>query len=671
VPLPFEMKRFCLYIFLLSCFLSFPSYSQNIDSLWTVFRNKKNPDSVRFSAFNDIAWEYLYTNPDSAFILGKEELEMARAKKLKNWESKSLNTVGASFQVRGNYTKAIEYYLESLKIREEMGDKKGVAASLANIGSIYISLDKYDKALDYELKAMRVCSESDDKAGLASTFNNLGLIYTNLGDNNKSLEYTRSSLVLYTELNDKYGMSAAYANMGEIHLRTKEYDKAVEFLTKSLEISDEEGNSTASAKTLASIASANLKQKKYPQAIEWALKAKKLARESGNLSAEKQAVGSLSTAYKATNNTKLALEYFEEFKVLEDSIKSEANQREIERKELIFEFDKKAAADSVKNAEAQKVKDAMIMAKEAQIDQDTTEKIALTGGLVLLFVGGFVLYNRFRIIKKQKLIIEAKNKETEEQKLIIEEKQKEILSSISYAKRLQEAILPPQSLLSQFLPNSFFIYKPKDIVAGDFYWLEHIDDLVLFAAADCTGHGVPGAMVSVVCSNALNRAVKEFGFTDPGKILDKTRELVAETFERSENEVKDGMDISICVLNNKTKVLQWAGANNPLWIIKDGQFTEFKPNKQPIGKVDNAKPYSTHTIQLKQGDLIYVFTDGYVDQFGGPDGKKYKHKQFGELLISHHHKLISEQKEILIESFNAWKGNLEQVDDVCVIGIKI
>ncbi|MGZ6540351.1 MAG: PP2C family protein-serine/threonine phosphatase, partial [Bacteroidia bacterium] len=307
--------------------------------------------------------------------------------------------------------------------------------------------------------------------------------------------------------------------------------------------------------------------------------------------------------------------------------------------------------------------------------QDKTQKWALYGGVFLLVVFGGITYNRFRIISRQKNIIEIKNKETEVQKTIIEEKQKEILASISYAKRLQEAILPPHNLIKQFLPDSFFFYKPKDIVAGDFYWLEVTNDkdpeLILFAAADCTGHGVPGAMVSVVCSNALNRTVKEFGITDPGKILDKVSELVVETFEKSESEVNDGMDISICSFNKKTNELKWSGANNPLWIIRNKGMIEYKPNKQPIGKVDAPAPFNTHTIQLQKNDIIYIFTDGYADQFGGEKGKKYKLSSLQELFLSNCSLSMPEQLKAVSEALKNWQGNIDQVDDILVMGIKI
>jgi serine phosphatase RsbU (regulator of sigma subunit) len=224
-------------------------------------------------------------------------------------------------------------------------------------------------------------------------------------------------------------------------------------------------------------------------------------------------------------------------------------------------------------------------------------------------------------------------------------------------------------VVKEYLQESFILYKPKDIVAGDFYWMEHKDGKVLFAAADCTGHGVPGAMVSVVCNNGLNRSVREYGLTSPGEILDKTREIVVQEFEKSEEEVKDGMDIALCSLEGNK--LQYAGANNPLWIIRNGEIIETKANKQPIGQFDNPEPYTTHGFDLEQGDSLYIFSDGYVDQFGGEKGKKFKARAFRELLLSIQDKVMEEQKTIIDATFETWKGALEQIDDVCVIGVKI
>ena len=272
--------------------------------------------------------------------------------------------------------------------------------------------------------------------------------------------------------------------------------------------------------------------------------------------------------------------------------------------------------------------------------------------------------------------------EIEEQKQRVEEKNMEITESITYAKRIQEAILPPAEKFRKYLPESFVLYLPKDIVAGDFYWLETADidsaqSVVLFAAADCTGHGVPGAMVSVICNNALNRSVREYGLSDPGRILDKTREIVISEFEKSEEEVKDGMDISLCSLRLRSDcnsaMLSWAGANNPLWIIRKGvgEVEEVRADKQPIGKYTDPKPFTTHTIELQKGDTIYVFTDGFQDQFGGNKGKKFKATNFKKYLLTIQDQSIEKHTQLIDKVFENWRGPIEQIDDVCVIGVRI
>lgn len=259
------------------------------------------------------------------------------------------------------------------------------------------------------------------------------------------------------------------------------------------------------------------------------------------------------------------------------------------------------------------------------------------------------------------------------QKEMVEEKNKEIVDSINYALRLQKAILPTTTKVKAALPDSFVLFKPKDIVSGDFYWMYEYDEQVLIAAVDCTGHGVPGAMVSVVGANSLDRCVKEFKLQEPNKILDKLCDMVIETFESSDHEVKDGMDITLCSVNLKTRKIKYAGAHNPLWIVKHDslEVVETKADKQPIGKFDYRKDFTNHEIQLEKGDCIYMFSDGYADQFGGPGGKKFKYKSLMTVLQNIHHKSMHEQHEILNEEFETWRGSLEQIDDVCVIGIRV
>ena len=324
--------------------------------------------------------------------------------------------------------------------------------------------------------------------------------------------------------------------------------------------------------------------------------------------------------------------------------------------------------------------------------------------IFILFI--LVQWRTFKLKKRQKKLendinlatneIKSQKIEVEQQKEVIEETHKEITDSINYAKRLQDAILPSINDIDKYIPENFILFKPKDVVSGDFYWMETIKanktkenfNTILIASADCTGHGVPGALVSIVCSNALNRTVNEFNIIEPAEILNKTRDLVIETFAKSGEEVKDGMDIALCSISNNS--VTFSGANNPLWIVRkteliteeqkqarstfiDNEYSliEYKANKQPIGLYEGMKPFTQKEIKVYKGDVLYFFTDGYADQFGGVKGKKFKYKPFKKLLLKHHYKSMPEQKKYINNAFEEWKGDLEQIDDVCIIAIKI
>lgn len=266
-----------------------------------------------------------------------------------------------------------------------------------------------------------------------------------------------------------------------------------------------------------------------------------------------------------------------------------------------------------------------------------------------------------------------RTEELTQQKILLEVKNKEVTDSINYAKRLQHAILPDVEEIHEALGECFLLYKPKDIVSGDFYWIFRDGDDILVATVDCTGHGVPGAMVSVVGANSLDRCVKEFGLRQPAEILEKLNDLVTLTFETEHYEVRDGMDISLAKLNWRTLELEYAGAHNPLWIIPaHGQeLLETKANKQPIGKYEYRKPFTNHTFQLKGGDAVYLFSDGFADQFGGPLGKKFKYSTLKKLILENCRLPMNEQHAILDDTFESWRGDLEQNDDVCMIAFRI
>lgn len=355
------------------------------------------------------------------------------------------------------------------------------------------------------------------------------------------------------------------------------------------------------------------------------------------------------------------------------------------------------------NEEEIKKQNAILSQKEAMIKE---QKGTIAGQKNLIYIGvvfslaiiliAFLIWRNYRQKKLVNLQLEEKNTLIQKQKVLVEEKNREIVDSIQYAKRLQDAILPAPKLVRQWLSESFILFKPKDIVAGDFYWMDSMGDEVIFAAADCTGHGVPGAMVSVVCANALRNSVRELGIADPGAVLDHTREQVIAQFDQSEADVKDGMDVALCTLNTRTREFKFAGANNPLWVIskasnykefveavgkrasyldaetgEDIRLVEIKGDKQPIGVFDDKKPFQTVSMHLEEGDIIYVFSDGFADQFGGPKGKKLKYKPFKQLLMNNHSKPMAEQRDIIDHAFEDWRGDHEQIDDVCVIGVRV
>lgn len=265
-----------------------------------------------------------------------------------------------------------------------------------------------------------------------------------------------------------------------------------------------------------------------------------------------------------------------------------------------------------------------------------------------------------------------RTRELQEQKVIVESKNHEIVESIQYARFIQQALLPLESeIQAGFDENAFVYYAPKDIIAGDFFWFEKRDNKSWFAVADCTGHGVPGAMVSVLCINALAQSLATNSNQSTGELLDQVRELVVQTLTKEARSVKDGMDISLACFDHKTNMLQWTGANNPLWIFRGEEILITSPDKQPVGQFDGAKPFATHEIQLEANDWILLFSDGYADQFGGPKNKKYKYATFRDFIQAHKDQTGSELKASLKEEFEHWKGDHEQTDDVCVMGIKL
>ncbi|HRD41119.1 MAG TPA: SpoIIE family protein phosphatase, partial [Bacteroidia bacterium] len=309
----------------------------------------------------------------------------------------------------------------------------------------------------------------------------------------------------------------------------------------------------------------------------------------------------------------------------------------------------------------------------------SVDQFVISGGLLVLTVAlfsAFLIRTRYRLtlneIRSRLELAKSKEVIEEERNTVVEQK-KEITDSINYAKRIQRAFIPTESDFNKHFADSFVLFQPKDIVSGDFYWVRKKDDFVYYATGDCTGHGVPGGFMTMLGLSFLEEIIDTRKSIDPAEILNLLRDKIINTLKQgaSTEENKDGMDIVLCGINTKTNELQYAAANNSFYVVRNNEIMDMKADKQPCGFFHDPKPFTTQKFQLEKGDIVYTFTDGYADQFGGPKGKKFRYKQFEEIILTNHTKAFQQQKDVLSKAFFDWKGNMEQTDDVLVIGVKI
>jgi len=344
---------------------------------------------------------------------------------------------------------------------------------------------------------------------------------------------------------------------------------------------------------------------------------------------------------------------------------------ELKKKELALIYEDKRIMDEIKSI-VNSLEHAEQLAHDERIEfvksqkQSTHWRIILYCLLSVLFlsVAGYIIYY---YVKRNRIIQKMLRKSKVETEL----RNTEITDSINYAQRIQNAIIPNEARVKTFFPNSFVIYLPKDIVAGDFYWLRETEDDVFFAVADCTGHGVPGAMVSVACSAALTRCINEFQLTRPSEILDKAKALIVETFDEGHDTVYDGMDITLIKQKKNSLAFEFAGAHNSLILVRDGFMKEIKADNQPVARFYKEDPFTNHVLDVKKGDMMYLFSDGFRDQFGGPKRKKFMYKKFKNLLTETAQEGPEKQHQLLLKAFHDWKEGVEQLDDVTVVGIQI
>lgn len=585
--------------------------------------------------------------------------------------------MGNVYYFKGGIDSTIFYYNKGIACFESSGAERELAMLSLNLGSVLGDEGFVDEAIEMYNKSLEVFNKLGNIDFQAATYLNIGVTYLSQNKIQIAEQNLKEALQLAIRTDNPARIATVYVNMADIAERQKKYDLAISHSKKALEMFSKIGEQYSIARVNLRLGKLYLSKKRYDLASSYIKQSIAFAESAEALELKKKSYMFMIEASLLNNGNRQGLTYFEKYIEASDSLGSRKNHEVVQ--ELLTKYELLEKTDSIKAQQAELQRQEALNAKNQEISKYKTVQLTMSLiGLVVVAILGlfsFVNYRRKQLANRR---LTVKNE-------IIAQKNKEILDSINYAKRIQEAILPPHRLVKSYFTESFILYQPKDIVAGDFYWFESSGDEIYFAVADCTGHGVPGAMVSVVCANALRKAVNGLHIKEPSEILDKTNELVIEMFQRSDDGVQDGMDISFCKLNTKTLELTFAGAYNSLYrvtsideqhnnrFIVSGQYQliEYKADKQPIGHYEFAKPFKQQTIQLKPGDTLYIFTDGYADQFGGKANRKYKYGPFKKLLLQNHKESMIDQKSLLLDEFNSWKGKTFQVDDICVIGVKV
>lgn len=669
----------CIKFYLNTC--AFIVFTINVNAQ---FENLKKIDSIKSVVENDLrdsnkvnalkAWsELIYKfNPaqDYSNLMQIKEIceRQLSQKKLKDEEllffkkklGYSYNSLGHFFADQGNRDKTLYYYNKANKLYRENNDEKRLAKIALSLGNFYYGIDSIDKAQAFINKSLSIRKKDNDSSGLAKCLMLIGLSLGKEGNLDSALHLINQSIYIKTKIKDSSSLSTGFSNKGYIFQKFYMYDSALLYYGKAFILDSIYNNIYGLANTTYNIGSVKKGMNNYALAEIHYQKALAIATKNNYKELEKKITEDLYMIYKENNQFKEGLEIHEKYKSASDSI----NKTSADKRMQIIKFDNERI---LKNTE--------LKAKKDEIKREKTKNLYLLIILTLIGIFSFIFYRNYRKTKKQKLIIEAQHEELNESHEELAEIHKQISDSIDYAKKIQDALLTSYSYMDKVLPHSFIFYKPKDVVSGDFYWAyDNGNGKLFFTVADCTGHGVPGAMVSMIGNALLNENIIDKKIYDPAIILGNMRDKVSELLneEGIDNESRDGMHMALCCLNKKDMTLEYAGAFNPLIHITNGVLNEYKADSQPVALyTGDVREFTKHTIQLNEGDLLYLYSDGFQDQFGGERNKKYMAKRFKQFLLGISNNEIINQHELVKDEFVNWIGNEEQVDDVCIMGIKL
>jgi len=632
---------------------------------------------------------------DSAFVYIHKSYELSNKIDYKKELASSLNNLGLIYRYRGMTDKALEVYFESLKILQEIdGKKRNIASAKNNIGAILSLEGNQDKALKYYNKALKDYKEIDDKTLTAATFSNIGGVYANKSKYDTALNYYEMADSIYTNIGYPKGISEVQVNIADVYLQTGQYKKSINYSKKSLELNLKLDDMFMIGQNYINLGNAYLKLGNIDEAVNNLKKCLEVSKETDFLELQTSAINLLSKAYAKRKMYQKAYQTHRTFQRLNDSLVNKTKKNKILQLEMQYKLDKKL---KIKELERKReVKLHQLEIKKQKILTYSALALALMAIIFAIIILRALRSKQYvnRLLKKQKEETLNKNEELrqsreeilaqrdeiQQQKKLatyqrdeIIKKSNEMKSGIEYARHIQTALFPPKSQFSELFNDYFILYRPKDIVSGDFYWIHRRDNKTFLAVADCTGHGVPGAFMSLLGLTLMNEVVNEVDNISAGKCLDILRDKVTSSMHQHyEANARDGLEVALCIFDFDDMKVDFAGAYNPLYLVRNNKLIETKGDRMSISyNPQKNNDFTTHKLDIYDGDMIYLFTDGYADQVNEKTYKKYRKDRFKDTLLSIHQQNLSEQKEKLDKEFLEWKGNYEQIDDILIVGIKI
>ncbi|MBI3518398.1 MAG: tetratricopeptide repeat protein [Bacteroidetes bacterium] len=656
-----DTTRFNLYFSLTKLMLNTEDKDRYVDSLNAIASRTDIP-LLRVKALSQKGLSFFEKGENQkALNLFFKSLEICKKENNKKFTSKLYNNIANCYDVMGIYEKALYFHFEALKIKEELGLKDKIYISRINIATVYYNLKQYKQAIDYCNLALVDCIKYGDKENEAIIYHNLGNNYHDLKEYDKGIDYYNKSLEISKADNDYYQFTNTTIELGSSYLFLNKIDLAEKTVNTGLKVAEENDfteHISGGKNILGQIA---VKRSNYNLAKKYYFEALDIAKKNDIILQVKNSYENLSNVFAQQNDFKESLKYQLLFSNIKDSLINDSKAKSMANLQENYEIDKKETENALLQAENK--------LSSSTIKQQKIVTYFIVGGLLIVSLLAFFIFKGLKVQKRANAIIVKQKKEVEIQKHKVEEHQKEILDSIHYAKRIQTALLANKELIDANTAHNFVLFNPKDIVSGDFYWATEHNQKFYLAVCDSTGHGVPGAFMSLLNIGFLSEAIKEKNIEKPNEIFNYVRKRLISSI--SNEGQKDGMDGILICIDKQTNNITYAAANNEPVLISGTDIILLPKDRMPVGKGEKANEFKLFEIPYHPNATIYLYTDGYADQFGGAKGKKFKYKQLEELLLSVSALPMQEQMAILNQTFENWRGNLEQVDDVLIIGIKI